>query len=632
MNTNSQKDYPITPIPFTQVRLTDEFWQPRMETNRTVTVPYNLQKCEETGRIDNFAIAAGLMEGKFTGIRFNDSDIFKVIEGAAYTLHTHPDPELDVYLDAIIAKIAAAQEEDGYLFTTRTIAERLGPENLASDAGKTRWSYLKSSHELYNVGHMYEAAVAHYTATGKRNFLDVALKNADLIAATFGPDKLRDVPGHEEIEIGLVKLYRVTGQQKYLDLAKFFVEERGHANGRELGGEYTQDHKPVAEQDEAIGHAVRAGYLYAGIADVAALTGDQALITAIDRIWENVVTKKLYLTGGIGARHQGEAFGDAYELPNATAYNETCAAIANIFWNHRLFLLHGDAKYIDILERTLYNGFLAGIAFNGKEFFYPNPLESDGVYTFNHGTATRQPWFHCSCCPPNVERLIAALPGYVYAQRQDEIYVNLFTSNESTFTIAGSNVSITQATRYPWEGTLKLTITPDAPTAFTLKIRIPGWAQGQPVPGNLYRYVNAETPGIMLTLNGTPVPPEVTQGFATLHRVWQAGDVVTLVLPMPARRVISHPQVTENVGKVALERGPLVYCAEWPDNDRSPFNIVLSDDVLLTTDHRLLGPISDRTTNSITIIQTPPPSTTFIPYYAWSHRGVGEMVVWVKRG
>ena len=380
------KDYPIQPVPFTAVSVQDGFWRPRMETNRKVTVRYDFQKCQQTGRIDNFAKAGGLMKGEFRGIPFDDSDVYKVIEGAAYSLALAPDPQLDTYLDNLIAKIAAAQEPDGYLYTARRL---LPPEKMPGMSGKARWVNEASSHELYNVGHLYEAAVAHYQATGKRTLLDVAIKNANLIAREFAPGKLQNPPGHQVIEIGLSKLYRVTGNVKYLNLAKFLINIRGHAETHSLYGDYNQDHKPVVEQDEAVGHAVRAGYLYAGVADVAALTGDEAYTKAIDRIWENVVAKKLYLTGGIGARPAGEAFGENYELPNATAYNETCAAIANALWNERMFLLHGDAKYLDVLERVLYNGFLSGIALTGSEFFYPNPLASGAGYK-------RSPWFDCA--------------------------------------------------------------------------------------------------------------------------------------------------------------------------------------------------------------------------------------------
>jgi DUF1680 family protein len=391
-------DYPVTPVAFTRVGFADAFWSQRLETNRKVTIPYDFQKCEDTGRVDNFVKATGLMEGSHEGIFFNDSDVFKVIEGASYSLSLHADPDLDAYLDDLIAKIAAAQESDGYLYTARTI----DPGAVTAEReGLTRWSNLRVNHELYNVGHMYEAAVAHYQATGKRNFLDIALKNAELIDSVFGPDKKRDVPGHQEVEIGLVKLYRITGEKRYLELAKFFLDERGHARGRELYGNFDnpgvmQDHLPVVEQDEAVGHAVRAVYMYSGMADAAALTGDQAYLEALNALWDNVVAKKLYLTGGIGARHHGEAFGDDYELPNDTAYTETCAAIGNIYWNHRMFLLHGDAKYLDVLERSLYNGFLSGIALSGDRFFYVNPLSFDGETDFNRDDSReRLPWFGC---------------------------------------------------------------------------------------------------------------------------------------------------------------------------------------------------------------------------------------------
>ncbi len=640
MTDKQRQDYPVHPVPFTEVHIDDAFWSPRLETNRTVTIPYDFQKCEETNRVRNFEIAGGQAEGTFEGIRFNDSDVFKVIEGVAYSLSLHPDPELDAYIDDLIAKIAAAQEADGYIFTTRTITEMYGPENLAQGAGEARWSNLKESHELYNLGHMYEAAVAHYQATGKRSFLDIAVRSANLIAEVFGPTALHNVTGHHEIDIGLVKLYRATGEPKYLHLAKFFLDERGHTETRDSGGPYTQDHKPIIEQSEAVGHAVRAGYMYAGIADVAALTGDEDYIAAIDRIWNDVVTQKLYLTGGIGARREGEAFGDAYELPNLTAYTETCAAIANILWNHRLFLLHGDAKYLDVLERTLYNGFLAGIGMGGDMFFYPNPLESDGSHA-------RSPWFHCSCCPTNIVRFLPSLSGYVYAWREgteaqdNRVYVNLFIAGSSEIQMGDQVLQLHQATSYPWDGHITLTVTPETSTDFTLCVRIPGWAQGHPVPSDLYRYLNDQRAAVTLSVNGTAQPLELNKGFACLQRTWEPGDTVELTLPMPIRRVVSHPNVTANVGRVALERGPLVYCAEWPDAppNVSVREIILPDDAPLSTEQRpgLLG--------GVTVIQGPakvkPRGTdndnaqsvtlTAIPYYAWAHRGQGEMAVWLKR-
>ncbi|HXF61937.1 MAG TPA: glycoside hydrolase family 127 protein [Caldilineaceae bacterium] len=631
---SAQIAYKLQPVPFTAVAIDDAFWSPRLETNRTVTIPYDFKKCEETGRISNFEKAAGWREGPHEGIFYNDSDVFKIIEGAAYSLNIHPDPSLDRYLDDLIAKIAAAQEPDGYLYTARTIAERNGTVDALPDdrEGKTRWSNLRVSHELYNVGHLYEAAVAHYRSTGKRTLLDVALKNADLVASVFGPGKRHDVPGHQEIEMGLVKLYQVTGEARYLRLAHFFLDERGHARGRALYANhdnpgYMQDHLPVVEQTEAVGHAVRAGYMYCGMADVAALTGHAAYIAALDRLWENVVGRKLYLTGGIGARHRGEAFGEDYELPNLTAYAETCAAIANAMWNFRMFLLHGDAKYLDVLERTIYNGFLSGIALTGDRFFYVNPLAFDGKFAFNRRALSREPWFDCSCCPSNVVRFLPSLPGYVYAHDGDNLYVNLYLGNHATVAMEPGPVQIRQTTGYPWSGEISLSMEPAQPQEFTLYLRIPGWARAQPVPSDLYRYVDGFTEQPALAVNGEPVTLALERGFARLRRRWQPGDVVTLHLPMPVRRVAGHPNVADNIGRVAFERGPLVYCAEWVDNSGSleahrvpdgvVFEPVWRDDILQGL-MALRGDTGDRT-------------LTLIPYHLWAHRGVGEMAVWLPR-
>ena len=622
--------YPISALPFTAVRVDDPFWSPRIETNRTVTVAYDFQKCEETGRISNFAKAAGLQTGPHVGIFFNDSDVYKVIEGAAYSLMLHPDPELDAYIDQAISLIGAAQEGDGYLYTARTIAERNGtPEALRAEIeGLTRWSNLRINHEFYNVGHLYEGAVAHYQATGKRSLLDIALKNADLIDSVFGPGKLRYVPGHQEIEIGLVKLYLVTGEQRYLDLAKFFLDERGRPEGHELYGPYAQDHLPVTEQTTAVGHAVRAGYMYAGMADVAALTGEQSYIDAIDTIWEDVVTTKLYITGGIGARHEGEAFGEAYELPNATAYNETCAAIANIYWNHRLFQLHGDAKYIDVLERSLYNGFLSGVDFSGDHFFYVNPLEFDGVHRFNRDDSLqRMPWFGCSCCPTNVVRLFPALGGYIYAQEQQDFYVNLFITSQTTTGFGATAVTIAQETQYPWSGAVRITVDPAAAVQFALHVRIPGWAQGTPVPSLLYHYIGADHTAPTLTVNGAAVEIQLVKGYASIDRTWQPGDVVELTLPMPVQRVETDAVVAENRGKVAIERGPLVYCLEAVDNDGKALGRTLPDSATFAVEWRpdLLHGVN------VVYASGDNAALTFVPYYAWAHRGVGEMAVWLSR-
>jgi DUF1680 family protein len=635
-------DYPIAPIPPTEMEVGEGFWQRRMETNRKVTIPYDFRKCEETGRIANFAVAAGQIDGKHQGFWFNDSDVFKVIEGAAYSLALHPDPVLEKYLDELIAKIAAAQQDDGYLYTIRTIHGE-EPFRLQRYTGKTRWSYLEHSHELYNVGHLYEAAVAYYQATGKRTLLDVAIKNANLIDRLFGEGEGQqiDVPGHQEIEIGLVKLYRTSGENRYLDLAKFFLDHRGVPEGRKenrVYGEYWQDHQPVTEQTEAVGHAVRAAYMYSGMADVAALTGETSYVQAIDTLWENVVGKKMYLTGGIGARHHDEAFGANYELPNGSAYNETCAAIGNAMWNHRMFLLHGESKYIDVLERILYNGFLAGISIDGDEFFYPNPLASDSTYKFNKGSTARQGWFACSCCPVNIVRFIPAIAGYVYAKRDDDIYVNLFMPGEGTIDLGGDPVRLTQQTRYPWDGKVQITVDPERSRQFTLKIRIPGWTRGECVPSDLYHYQDRAAGKVSLQVNGHEVPLALQQGYATISRPWQSGDRVDLQLPMPIRRVLSNPQVVANQGRVALERGPLVYCVEDVDNGGQAANLILPDTEKLDSryENDLLGGMVLLEGEGLVVdpddpAKTKPVPLVGVPYYAWNHREPGRMAVWLPR-
>ncbi|MFO7867553.1 MAG: glycoside hydrolase family 127 protein [Candidatus Aminicenantes bacterium] len=624
-------DYPVQPVAFTQVDIQDDFWAPRLETNRTVTIPYAFGMCEDTGRVKNFEIAGGLTEGDSfcTAYPFDDSDVFKIIEGASYSLQVHPDPELEKYVDDLIAKIAAAQEEDGYLYTARTMDSK-EPVRWVEEE---RWTNLYLGHELYNAGHLYEAAAAHYLATGKLSLLDVAVKNADLAASVFGADKKRGVPGHQVIEIGLAKLYRITGDKKYLDLAKFFLDERGRSEHRELFGEYSQDHKPVVEQVEAVGHAVRAVYMYSGMADVAALTGDREYIRAIDRIWDNVVNKKMYLTGGIGATGSGEAFGDNYELPNATAYAETCAAIGNVFWNHRMFLLHGDAGYIDIMERILYNGALSGVSLGGDRFFYPNPLTS-------YGQHERSPWFTCACCPSNMTRFMPSIPGYVYAVRNGDLHVNLFIQGESAMEVQGGRVKLAQETRYPWDGKIILTVEPENSLNFDLCVRIPGWARHQPVPGDLYRFMKMEEKDMTLTVNGEDLKLEIENGYVRISRAWEPGDRVELNLPMPVRRVLSHDEVKANQGRVALQRGPIVYCAEWPDNQGVVRNIVLPDDADLKPEFKgdMFDGVQVVTGTAAALKEEPDGSVSeskqdflAIPYYAWAHRGKGEMMVWLAR-
>jgi DUF1680 family protein len=624
----NHKDYPVKPVAFTDVRVNDSFWKSRMVTNRMVTIPYAFKKCEEYGRMDNFAIAGGLKEGEHRGkYPFDDTDVYKIIEGASFSLSRFPDPDLETYLDHVISLIAAAQEDDGYLFTPITT----GSKALHHRVGDTRWDMIpKYSHELYNCGHLYEAAVAHYQATGKRTLLDVACRNADLIDRIFGPGKNETAPGHQIIEMGLAKLYRVTGEQRYLDLAKFFLDTRGPD-----GSEYSQEHKKVLEQNEAVGHAVRAGYMYSGMADVAALTGCNEYIEAIDRLWDNVVTKKLYITGGFGSRHHGESFGENYELPNGSAYNETCAAISNVYWNHRLFLLHGDAKYIDLMERTLYNGFLSGIGLSGTRFSYPNALES-------YGQHKRSPWFGCSCCPGNVTRFLASVAGYAYAKQGDDMYVNLFISGETTIQLDSAKVAVRQETRYPWDGKVVMTVVPETPAEFSLKIRIPGWTQNRPVPSDLYRFMQERDETVSLSVNGEDYPLEIKNGYVTIKRAWQPGDTVELDMPMPLRRVLCDENVEENRGKVALSRGPVVFCIEWLDvDDEHVLNLLLPDDMQLHTEFRadMLNGIQVITGNALAYMKdsvtgectSEVVNFTAIPYYAWEHRGAGEMAVWLAR-
>jgi len=672
---NLDKDYPITPVPFTAVKVTDGFWAPRIETNRSVTIPAIFKKCEETGRIDNFAIAGGLVKGEYKGERYNDTDVYKTIEGASYSLMVHPDPDLDRYLDGVIAKIAAAQETDGYLYTPRTAS----PNKLQPGIGDERWSELAISHELYNAGHLYEAAAAHFLATGKRSLLDVALKNADLVARTFGPgpSERQGFPGHQEIELALVKLYRLTGKAAYLDLAKYFLDQRGRGltlrqyppgNRFAIYNDATQiqAHKPVLEQDEAVGHAVRLTYMASGMADIAALTGDKAYFEAVHKLWENVVGKKMYLTGGIGSRHDRERFGDNYELPNLTGYLETCASIGMAFWNHRMFLLTGEASYLDVMERVMYNGVLSGVSLDGTLFFYPNPLESDGQYRFNKGRAGRAPWFGVACCPGNVSRFLPSVPGYIYATRDDVIYVNMFIAGEAKVELGGQDVMVRQETRFPWDGTVGITVDPEREGEFALHVRVPGWAQNRPLPTGLYDYAGGGGAKVAIRVNGKPLDMNRDKGFARVRRVWKKGDRVEVVFPMEARRVVAHPSVKDDAGFVAVERGPLVYCAEGTDNGGKALNIVLSDKAAFVPQERagllggivvLAGEALAADPSAVTRVreaggkdaaaddeeEAPPASRrllapgaelkphklVLIPYYAWAHRGEGEMAVWL---
>lgn len=619
--------YPINPVPFTSVKVTDNFWGQRLQASREVTIPLAFSKCEETGRYENFVKAAHPSDTyKVEGFSFDDTDVYKTIEGASYSLQTYPDKKLQKYIDSVLVIVAGAQEPDGYLYTART----MNPKHPHNWAGKERWVAVENlSHEFYNLGHMIEGAVAHYQATGKRNFLNIAIKYADCVCREIGngPQQKKYVPGHQIAEMALVKLYMVTGDKKYLDQAKFFLDTRGYTSRKDA---YSQAHKPVVEQDEAVGHAVRAVYMYSGMADVAAITGDSSYIKAIDKIWDNIVSKKIYITGGIGARHAGEAFGNNYELPNQSAYCETCAAIGNVYMNYRLFLLHGDAKYFDVLERTLYNGLISGVSLDGGSFFYPNPLSSNGKYS-------RKPWFGCACCPSNVSRFIPSLPGYVYAVKNDQVYVNLYLSNKAELKVDKKKILLEQETGYPWNGDIRLKIT-QGNQDFTMKLRIPGWVRGNVLPSDLYSYADNQKPAYQVSVNGQTVESDVNDGYLSIARKWKKGDVVEVHFDMIPRIVKANPKVEADHGRVAVERGPIVYCAEWPDNRFNVHSILLNQhpQFKVTDKPELLYGIRQITTDAQALsydkagkLVTKDVELTLIPYYAWAHRGEGDMEVWL---
>jgi len=628
-NSSNKADYPIQPVPFTAVKLTDNFWAPRIKKNASVTIPIAFGYCESTGRVKNFEIAAGRDTGKFQTIYpFDDSDVYKIIEGASYSLQTFPDPKLEVYLDTLINKIGKAQEPDGYLYTNRTIAEKHGGRGLHEWAGKNRWEMDSVlSHELYNLGHLYEAAVAHYQATGKRTLLDIALKSADLVNKDFGYDKVKVYPGHQVIEMGLVKLYRVTGEKKYLDLARFFLDIRGPK-----GQSYNQANLKPVDQTEAVGHSVRATYMYSGMADIAAIENDPAYLKAITRIWGDLVNGKMYLTGGIGASGGNEGFAEPFLLPNMTAYCETCASIGDIFFNHRLFLLHGQSKYIDVLEKTLYNSMLSGVSLSADRFFYPNPLESSGHQS-------RQAWFGCACCPSNVARFVPAIPGYIYAVTDKELYVNLFISNDANISLGKRKVNISQKANFPWDGKVEITVNPQTNSRFNLKIRIPGWARNEAIPGGLYKFTDNDTEPIKLSINGKASDIQTEEGYAVVSREWKRGDKIEIEFPMPVRKVIADERVKEDNEKIAFQRGPLIYCAEWPEsNSGNVLDLVVKKDAAVTTE------FEPSLLNGIQVIKTSGFETKktldgkvemlgeepvkLIPYALWNNRGAGQMRVW----
>jgi uncharacterized protein len=644
INLAQRKDYSIQSVSFTRVKLTDKFWLPRIETNRRITIPASFERCDKTGRVKNFILAA-IHTGKFCSVYpFDDTDIYKTIEGASYSISLFPDPAMSAYLDSLITIIGKAQEPDGYFYTARSI----DPAHPFSWAGSERWiNERKLSHELYNAGHLYEAAAAHYLATGKKNLLNIALKNADLVCSVFGPaaNQKHTAPGHEVVEMGLVKLYRITGKKEYLQTAKYFIEERGHdvqydstSKDEWKNGAYWQDNIPVVEQTEAEGHAVRAGYLYSAMADVAALTGDTLLENAVDKIWNNVVYKKMYVQGGVGAIGDGERFGDNYELPDATAYNETCAAIAQVFWNERMFLLHGDSKYIDVLEKTLYNGLISGIGLDGKSFFYTNAMQVKNSFSGADLESTRSGWFPCSCCPTNLVRLIPSIPGYVYAQKDDKIFANLFVSNNTSFKIAGKQVDIIQQNNYPWDGDLLFNVNPKSSLNFSFLIRIPGWARDEAMPSDLYTFQRDLNKKVIITINGKVIDYKIENGYAILKKTWHKDDKVKVELPMDVRKVVANNNVKDDVGKIALQRGPLIYCAEGIDNNGKASNLILPANTIFTSEfnrNKLNGIEEIKAKVPAVVIgnngdgiKTIQQSFTAIPYYAWANRGKGEMMIW----
>lgn len=623
-------EHPLEPVSFREVHFGDSFWKPRMETNARVAIPAAFRECEKNGRFDNFALAAGRMKGEHRGdFSFDDTDPYKVIEGASYALAVHYDKRLDAYVDSVVGLIAAAQEPDGYLCTC--VTNRC--ERLSGWWGKRRWEKI-NSHELYNCGHLYEAAVAHYQATGKRTLLDVACRNADLICQVFGPEEgqIHRPSGHPIVEMALCKLYKVTGKAEYLKLARYFVEETGRGTDGHPLSFYSQDHKPILQQDEMVGHAVRAGYLYSGVADVAALTGDTAYYRALYRLWDNLVNRKLYVTGGMGSRAQGEGFGPDYELHSHTAYCETCASIANVYWNHRMFLATGDARFADVLERALYNGVLSGVSLSGDRFFYDNPLESMGQHE-------RQPWFGCACCPGNIVRFLASVPGYVYATSGRDVYVNLYVPGQAKIENKPLQLEVRQDGGMPWQGEVSLTVTGGKSRSCTFRLRLPSWATDTLMRGSDLYTASPLKGNVRLTVNGKEQPLRVEKGYIPVSGRWRKGDRIRLEFPMEVRRVTARPEAVDLKGKVALQRGPLVYCLEGKDQpDSMVFNKVIPPHMPIDTVAfpelqggclALQGTAGRVVGEDVEGREEQPMPFRAIPYYIWNNRGADRMAVWM---
>lgn len=631
----------ITPMPFNEVTLTDGFWKHRMATELRVTVPFSVEQCAPA--VERFRRAAAFRAGKPTELpethRFISSDMYKVMEGVAYSLMLERNERLESFMDETIELIAAAQEDDGYLYISHTC----GNPNV-DEMGPKPYSYVLHSHELYNVGHLYEAAVAYYQATGKRRLLDVCIKNAKHVNEVFfkgGNPKYNDgkpvmqAPGHEEIELALCKLYRVTGDKLYLDMAKKFLDIRGvtfHTDGTGvMSATYAQQHLPVREQTEAVGHAVRAAYLYTAMAQVDALTRLGDYDNALNSIWSNLVSTRMHITGGLGAVAGVEGFGAPYELPNLTAYNETCAAVANVFFNFGMYLASGDAKFLDIAELSLYNNALAGVGLDGNSFFYVNPLEADGEFKFNVGQGGRAPWFGCSCCPPNISRLILQVPGYMYSYDDDKLFVTLYGGSRTTVPVSGTDVDVLQTSQYPFDGNVSLRLNPAKKSRFSLHLRIPTWTSADRfVPGGMYSYENRNDANVEIRVNGKRVKYKMEKGFAVIDRKWKEGDNVELVLPMPVNVVRCIDKVAENRGKVAVTRGPLVYCAEEIDNGPSVREKSVAVSAATSAE---VSEIGSGILSGLKQIKMGggADAVTLVPYYSWCNRGPGKaMTVWVN--